>query len=71
MSQSCGTCNMSVFSLTKTGRFKKNEAGRCEYEIPVPALPSCVQEKDRAGYYKSYIWPNDGAECPVWAPRNA
>jgi hypothetical protein len=71
--QCCGTCNMGGFTdhnRTPTGRFKKNATAECLYEIPVPTLPSSVRASNRVnGYPKGYVSPDDGTDCPLWAPK--
>lgn len=58
------------FHRTPTGRFKKDATASCNYVIQVPVLPSSVRGGNRKnGYPKGYVAPEDGTECPVWAPK--
>jgi hypothetical protein len=60
----------TAFHLTPTGRFKRDAVAPCNYEIPVPTLPSSVRGTNRVNAYpKGYVAPDDGAECPLWVPK--
>jgi hypothetical protein len=65
---------MAEFAKTPTGRFKKTAHSRCAYCIPMPVLPASiksehVREPDYLDRHKSYVSADDGADCPLWAPR--
>lgn len=62
----CGTCQHGQFDLTPTGKFKRNQPGRCTAPLPdlTPILPACVAIP-RLG--KCAAWPEDGENCPVYA----
>jgi hypothetical protein len=66
--RSCATCNLAEFTRTPSGRIKANVSGRCQYEIAQPVLPACVPIGARH-IVKYSIWPDMGAECPVYAPK--
>jgi hypothetical protein len=61
---------MGQFDLTPTGRIKRDSAGWCNYEIPIPTLPSAVRAYSRNNPFpKSYVAVYDGTDCPLWAPK--
>jgi hypothetical protein len=58
------------YHRTPTGRFKKGAMAKCLYVIPVPVLPSSVRGGNRLNAYpKGHVAPEDGADCPLWAPK--
>ena len=65
----CGTCALSLWELTPTGRRARNKSGWCMFDMLKhtekynQTLPICGTS---ASPRKSAIWPEDGNDCPQY-----
>ena len=60
----CATCRHARFELTRTGRVKSKQSGRCGFDVaglPLPAVPDAYEIKIN---FIQAIWPQDGSTCP-------
>jgi len=68
----CGQCANAQFQLTPTGRFRRNDAGRCGKSNDLlerfkKTLPPCLNGRDA---YAVCIWPEYDAEhCPAFEKK--
>ena len=61
--KNCKTCKHSRWTLTSTGRIKRDESGRCAVDVVMPIIPFCARSVSLSKYA---IWPHDGEGCPLY-----
>jgi len=59
----CKDCVWATWQRTRTGRIKKDMAGRCTYIVELPPLPYAML---RPNLGKKYIWTDSGESCPCY-----
>lgn len=67
--RNCGGCALYACERTPTGR-PKNQAAPCRAPVPErPAVTACYALVWPP--HRCQVWPQDGADCPDYAPRGA
>lgn len=72
---SCKKCIYAIFEKTPAGNIRTTVGGRCNYQVPMPLLPECVERhytmRDGNPFkHRQAIWSGEGKDCKTFKDKN-